>query len=144
MKEDRKGLSDSLAGLLATPGGLRTARLLQAAGLLGSATNAEPRPAPRPPEPISIWQPREEDGGETVWVRPDPQPLGDHHAVTQTLRRKKAELPLRVGFFGESVAAGYLYAPYVTPARALEGQLRAAGGAGNFEVIDLARTNETL
>ena len=144
MKEDRKGLADSLAEILATPDGLRTARLLQAAGLLGSATNAEPRAAPRPPEPISIWQPHKEEGGETVWVRPDPQPLGDHHAVTRTLRRKQAEHPLRVGFFGESVAAGYLYAPSITPARVLEGQLRAAGGPHRFEVIDLARTNETL
>jgi hypothetical protein len=144
MKEDRKGLSNTLAELLATPEGLRTARLLQAAGLLGSATNAEPQPATRPPQPISIWQPRKEDGGETVWVRPDPQPLGDHHAVTKTLRRKQTELPLRVGFFGESVAAGYLYAPYITPARVLEEQLRAVGGPDRFEVIDLARTNETL
>jgi hypothetical protein len=134
---------DDLADLLATPEGLRTARLLQGAGLLGAPAPAEPRPWPRPPEPISIWAPREVEG-ETVWIRPDPQPLGDHFAATKVLRRKKAELPLRVGFFGESVAAGYLYAPHVTPARVLENQLRAIGGDGNFEVIDLARTNETL
>ncbi len=134
---------DDLADLLATPEGLRTARLLQAAGLLGAPASAAPPPRPRPPEPISIWEPREAEG-ETVWVRPDPQPLGDHFAATKILRHKRAELPLRVGFFGESVAAGYLYAPHVTPARVLEGQLRAAGGSGNFEVVDLARTNETL
>ena len=94
-------------------------------------------------EPISIWQP-EEVNGEPVFVRPDPLPLGDHYAAVKVLRPKKAELPLRVGFFGESVAAGYLYAPHLTPARVLEAQLRAAGGDGNFEVVDLARTNETL
>jgi hypothetical protein len=94
-------------------------------------------------EPISIWQPAEIDG-EPVFVRPDPLPLGDHYAAVKVLRPKKAELPLRVGFFGESVAAGYLYAPHLTPARVLESQLRAAGGDGNFEVVDLARTNETL
>jgi hypothetical protein len=97
----------------------------------------------RGPEPISIWQPAEIDG-EPVFVRPDPLPLGDHHAAAKVLRPKKTELPLRVGFFGESVAAGYLYAPHLTPARVLEAQLRAAGGDGNFEVVDLARTNETL
>jgi hypothetical protein len=97
----------------------------------------------RPSEPISIWQPREIDG-ERVFVRPDPLPLGDHYAATKTLRPKKAELPLRVCFFGESVAAGYLYAPHLTPARVLEAQLRAVGGEGNFEVVDLARTNERL
>ncbi|MFL6262966.1 MAG: SGNH/GDSL hydrolase family protein [Thermoanaerobaculia bacterium] len=142
-----RDLFDALAGLLATPEGLRTARLLQAAGLLGRASAPEPRPLPRPPEPISIWQPREVDfetADETVWVRPDPQPLGDHFAATKVLRRKKSELPLRVAFFGESVAAGYLYAPHVTPAQVLERQLREIGGESNFEVIDLARTNETL
>lgn len=97
----------------------------------------------RAPEPISIWQPRE-DAGELCFVRPDPLPLGDHYAAAKVLRPKKAELPLRVGFFGESVAAGYLYAPHLTPARVLEAQLRSAGGAANFEVVDLARTNETL
>jgi hypothetical protein len=97
----------------------------------------------RPPEPISIWQPREIDG-ERVFIRPDPLPLGDHYAVTRILRPKKSELPLRVCLFGESVAAGYLYAPHLTPARVLEAQLRAVGGESNFEVIDLARTNERL
>lgn len=94
-------------------------------------------------EPISIWRPAEIDG-EPVFVRPDPLPLGDHYAATKVLRPKKSELPLRVAFFGESVAAGYLYAPHLTPARVLEAQLRAAGGEDNFEVVDLARTNETL
>jgi hypothetical protein len=97
----------------------------------------------RPPEPISIWEPREVDG-EWVFVRPDPLALGDHFAAVKELRPKKTELPLRVAFFGESVAAGYLYAPHLTPARVLESQLRVAGGEPNFEVIDLARTNETL
>jgi hypothetical protein len=134
---------DALADLLATPEGLRTARLLQAAGLLGAPARSGPSSLPRPPEPISIWEPRDLDG-ETVWIRPDPRPLGDHFAATKILRRKRAELPLRVGFFGESVAAGYLYAPHVTPARVLESDLQAIGGAANFEVVDLARTNETL
>jgi hypothetical protein len=134
---------DALADLLATPEGLRTARLLQAAGLLGAPSRPAPSSLPRPPEPISIWEPRDLDG-ETVWIRPDPRPLGDHFAATKILRRKRAELPLRVGFFGESVAAGYLYAPHVTPARVLESDLQAIGGAANFEVVDLARTNETL
>jgi hypothetical protein len=97
----------------------------------------------RPREPISVWEPREVDG-EWIFVRPDPLPLGDHFAAVKELRPKQAELPLRVVFFGESVAAGYLYAPHLTPARVLESQLRAAGGESNFEVIDLARTNETL
>lgn len=139
----RKHLARELADLLATPEGLRTARLLQAAGLVSAPIPAaEPRPLPRPPRPISIWSPGEVDG-EPAFVRPDPLPLGDHYATTKVLRPKKSELPLRVCFFGESVAAGYLYAPHLTPARVLEAQLRAAGGP-DFEVVDLARTNERL
>ena len=46
--------------------------------------------------------------------------------------------------FGESAAAGYLYAPHLTPARVLESQLENLGGEGAFEVIDLARVNECL
>lgn len=135
---------ERLAELLATPEGLRTARLLQAAGMLAPPPpSSSPAAPPRRPEPISIWVPREIDG-EPAFVRPDPLPLGDHYAARKVLRPKKAELPLRVAFFGESVAAGYLYAPHLTPAGVLETQLRALGGAESFEVIDLARTNETL
>ncbi|HWM89210.1 MAG TPA: hypothetical protein VN493_00435 [Thermoanaerobaculia bacterium] len=136
----KREIYERLAEILATPDGLRAVRLLQAAGLLALPT-AQPSPAPPPrrPEPISIWQPEGD-----VWVRPDPLLLGDHYATRKVLAKKEAELPLRVAFFGESVAAGYLYAPHITPAQVLEEQLRAAGGEGNFEVIDLARTNETL
>jgi hypothetical protein len=138
-------LCAALARLLATRAGLRTARWLQAAGRLGRAPSPPEAPLPRPrrPEPISIWQPREIDG-EPAFVRPDPLPLGDHYAAARVLRPKRAELPLRVALFGESVAAGYLYAPHLTPAQVLEAQLRAAGGEASFEVVDLARTNETL
>lgn len=94
--------------------------------------------------PISIWEPREDGERDWVWVRPEPGPFGDHYATRRELRPKRSELPLRVAFFGESVAAGYLFAPHLTPAGVLEDQLRAAGGESNFEVLDLARTNETL
>ncbi|MFL6292806.1 MAG: hypothetical protein ACJ759_18085 [Thermoanaerobaculia bacterium] len=136
-----RALFERLAELLATPDGLRTFRLLQAAGLLSlpSSLTLTPSPRGKGPEPISIWQPECD-----VWVRPDPLPLGDHYATRKVLAKKEAELPLRIAFFGESVAAGYLYAPNITPAQVLEEQLLAAMGEGSFEVIDLARTNETL
>ena len=139
-----KDLARELAERLATPEGLRQARLSQMAGLAGApAPGPAPVPFPRGAHPISIWQPAEIDG-ERAFVRPDPGPFGDHYATQKILRPKSAELPLRVAFFGESVAAGYLYAPSLTPAQVLEEQLRAAGGYDNFEVVDLARTNETL
>lgn len=93
--------------------------------------------------PISIWQPSEKDG-RPVWERPQPELLGDHYAAERYLWPKTADSPRRICFFGESVAAGYLYAPHVTPAKVLAGQLNFAAGAGAYEVIDLARTNETL
>lgn len=136
-----RALAEQLADLLNSEDGQRTVRLLQAAGLLATPPPVRPNQAPRRlPEPISIWIPQE-DG---TWVRPDPLPLGDHYATRKVLAKKTSELPLRVAFFGESAAAGYLYAPHLTPAQVLEGQLRAAIGRDDFEVIDLARTNETL
>jgi hypothetical protein len=93
--------------------------------------------------PISIWQPSEKDG-RPVWQRPEPELLGDHYADEQYLWPKTADSPTRICFFGESVAAGYLYAPHVTPAKVLGAQLDFAAGAERYEVIDLARTNEIL
>lgn len=95
------------------------------------------------PRPISIWEPIREPSGELAFVRPEPSPLGDHFADAPVLRPKRSELPLRVVLFGESAAAGYLYAPAVTLAKILARTLDTA--APNLtEVIDLARTNETL
>lgn len=96
----------------------------------------------RPARPISLWQPVDRDG-ERVFERPDPGPFGDHFAIRKTLRQKKSTAR-RLCFFGESVAAGYLYAPHLTPAGVLERHLRALAGPESWEVIDLARTNETL
>ncbi len=98
---------------------------------------------PGSPRPISIWRPLEE-GGERRWVRPEPGPFGDHYAARRELRPRQAGGPRRVGFFGESAAAGYLYAPHATPAQVLERQLCTLAGEASFEVLDLARTNETL
>lgn len=175
--DPRRAACRELAERLATEEGLRQARLAQMAGLLAGGGGGEETPAaggeaapvgaaaaeegegehgarqgeappasPERPRPISIWRP-EERGGETAWVRPPPGPFGDHHAAREVLRRRRGPSPRRLAFFGESAAAGYLYAPHLTPAGVLEVQLRAAGpvgGDGAWEVIDLARTDETL
>jgi len=138
--------ADELARALATAGGQRLLRDLQRLGL--TAPTAEPVAPRQPPietgpRPISIWSPREE-AGEVVLVRPPRLPLGDHYAAVPAIRPKRGALPRRICFFGESAAAGYLYAPHLTPAEVLAAQLRAAAGDGETEVIDLARTNETL
>jgi hypothetical protein len=51
---------------------------------------------------------------------------------------KRSLLPLRVVLLGESAAAGWLYAPEVTPAKMLAAELERASGPRVFEVIDLA------
>lgn len=95
------------------------------------------------PRPISVWRPVRDESGRPAFVRPEPSPLGDHFADAPVLRPKRSELPLRVVLFGESAAAGYLYAPAATLAKILGATLETAA-PGLTEVIDLARTNETL
>lgn len=93
--------------------------------------------------PISIWQP-EFAGDELAFVRPPILPLGDHYADRISFLKHKKAGTTRICFFGESVATGYLYAPLVSPAKLLEHFLAATCTDAPFEVIDLARTNETL
>ncbi len=165
-EESAKAACRAEAQRLATARGAQEARAMQRAGTLrlppptlaipastapeSSSTSAggdERRRGPRrrgaEARPISIWEPHGE-GADLVFVRPAPLPLGDHFAPRREIRPKRAHLPLRVCLFGESAAAGYLYAPHFTPAMVLEAQLRAVAGDGAAEVIDLARTNETL
>ncbi len=140
--DPRRAEAERRARELATPAGLAAARARLAVPK-ASPPPAEPSP-PGWPRPISIWSPvRESEGGGLAFVRPAPSPLGDHFAAAAVLRPKRSELPLRVLLFGESVAAGYLYAPGVTPAKLLARHLEAVA-PGLAEVIDLARTNETL
>lgn len=93
--------------------------------------------------PISIWQP-DFEGEELIFVRPPILPLGDHYADRSSFLKHKKPGTTRICFFGESVATGYLYAPLVSPAKLLEYFLTAACADAPFEIIDLARTNETL
>lgn len=93
--------------------------------------------------PISIWRPyRREDAW--WYLRPEPAPFGDHYASRLAFTALPAPGCSRVGFFGESVAAGYLYAPHLTPAQVLAYFLEQAEPGKTVEVIDLARTNERL
>ncbi|MCB1035736.1 MAG: SGNH/GDSL hydrolase family protein, partial [Acidobacteria bacterium] len=150
-REDRREEANRLAEMLRSPETLRVVRRLQRTGLLSPAVIGRRRqptapgevgPAPgdphRGPLPISIWQPEERADGRT-FVRPQPGLFGDHYASRREIPQAKREGCRRLCFFGESVAAGYLYAPHLTPAEILGQQLGEA-----WEVVDLARTNETL
>jgi hypothetical protein len=139
----RRRWAEETARRLAGPDGLRLARLLQAGGGLGG----EPaRPAAQRddggPRPIHVWAPEERDGA-LEFVRPAPAPWGDHYAARRRIPAAKTTRR-RVCWFGESAAAGYLYAPHLTPAGRLQEVLAELTGPKNFEVVDLARTDERL
>ncbi len=143
----RHRAAGELAKLLDTPEGARTARLLQQLGTFAdepsvAIAEVQPEPPKSAPRPIGIWQPRQLDG-ELIFERPPLSPLGDHHASIHQLRATKPAGCRRLGWFGESAAAGYLYAPHWTPAQLIEGQL-AHRADQPWQVIDLARTNERL
>jgi hypothetical protein len=95
------------------------------------------------PSPIGIWKPSTSptEGAGVVFEREEPALTNDWWAPTERLLPKSSLLPLRVVLIGESTAAGWFYAPEITPASVLEAQLRAARGPRSFEVIDLTMVN---
>ncbi len=97
----------------------------------------------KPLEPISIWAPVVDSGG-VRFERPAPGIFADHYAPRRSLALRAQPDQRRIVFLGESAAAGYLYAPYLTPALRLQELLSATPVLGPVDVIDLARTNETL
>ena len=158
MSDDpRRHACDDLARLLASEEGLRAARLRQLVDFLASKAERlppDPRPAqqpgkpklapPRPltPAPIGPWRP-ERRGGRMVWVRGGPSGLGDPWPPQELLEAKAPGGPFRVVFLGESAAAGWFYAPQMTPARVLQEQLAHLAGPDAFEVINLAKVDLT-
>ena len=80
-------------------------------------------PSPITPQPVSIWKPELNADGKLLFMRPPVQPLGDHYADQISFFAEKRSGDIRICFFGESVAAGYLYAPHITPAKVLDHQL---------------------
>jgi hypothetical protein len=106
---------------------------------LVSASDSKDRNAP---SPIGVWLP-EVVNGEQVFVRPEAARWGDDWSPRKSLVPKTAPLPLRVCLIGESTAAGFFYAPHLTPAMVLEDQLREVKGTGAYEVIDLTKVDMT-
>jgi hypothetical protein len=105
--------------------------------LAGAAVPEDP-----PASPIGVWLP-EIVNGEQVFVRPDAPLWGDDWSPRKCLAPKTTPLPLRICLIGESTAAGFFYAPHLTPAMVLEDQLREVTGAGAYEVIDLTKVDLT-
>jgi alpha-ketoglutarate-dependent taurine dioxygenase len=131
-----KPIANRLAEVLAGQAGARTLSLMQSLGI----------GTPRPP---ADDQPRNGNGAVGIW-----HPLGERGRCAYVRREDEpwwlwADVPRippksgrkRVVLLGESVARGFFYDPLFNPAEALRTQL-AAGGAGEFEVVDLARIDQ--
>ena len=155
-RDPRKTLCDDLARELVSEPGARISAWLRFTEAFGGPQEPPSTgPLSSPPElarslvekylegepaPIGIWRPSVE--GETVWfLREESALTNDWWARTEKLLPKASLLPLRVVLLGESTAAGWFYAPEITPARILEAQLRAARGPRSFEVLDLTMVN---
>lgn len=90
-------------------------------------------------EHIGIWKKTYIDG-EEVFKR-DYKYKNEYRywADIDCIKHKKEKK--RVLLLGESVASGFLYAPYLTPAKQLQKVLREYCNIEDFEVIDLSRVS---
>jgi hypothetical protein len=155
-RDPRREACDELARRLLTPEGIATAPPLEDAR---SPASDERAPLPSAEEaaealatrylgetasPIGIWKPRapQTDDGDVVFVRDDAETTRDWWPPHQRLTTKSSLLPLRVILLGESTAAGWFYAPALTPTAVLATNLDAARGPGIYEVLDLTMVNQ--
>lgn len=99
-----------------------------------------PRPKSPAPVPIGVWKPQSRDG-ELTFVRPEPAGPGDPWPPQEALAAKPPAGARRICFLGESAAAGWFYAPHLTPALVLQRQLEAAAGGGTWDVVNLAKVD---
>jgi hypothetical protein len=148
-----KSFADRVAQAAASAEAAELIRLLRLSGLIASPVKdaaAPPSFVPAvyvcdpsvPPEEsphIGIWERRTENGQVSFVRRMDT--MDEWHFWANHGRIDPKGTKRRVLFMGESVARGYLYDPDFTPAMALQMILDGDVGEGEFEVIDLARTN---
>lgn len=137
-----------LAELLASNEGAQTLAQMQKlmlASLTGRATGAN-RPtgvaaaAQSTKQHVGIWQ---RDTDTAPWVREKARKSEWRYwADIDEIPVKDARK--RVLFLGESVARGYLFDPWLTPAMVLERMLNDGQDGARFEIVDLARTDMTF
>jgi hypothetical protein len=148
-RDPRRDACDDLARRLLSPEG-------QATGVSPELTGPVEAPAERTPvetadeiaaryrgdesAPIGIWMPDTRDG-RLVFVRDDTALTREWWPPHSRLEPKRSLLPLRIVLLGESTAAGWFYAPGLTPATVLAERLAAARGKGIYEVLDLTMVN---
>jgi hypothetical protein len=140
-------LANRLAESLCSETGLAAFRLMVQLQNLdserqpGSTTNNDAKPATSQVTRVGIWE-RQENNGKNSFVRKKAADVWHLWADVPEIPSKGVKQ--RVVLIGESVARGFFYDPYVTPASLLQEMLRTAAPADDIEVIDLARTDIQL
>jgi hypothetical protein len=141
--ESLKSFANHVGSVATSNDGSQAVRLLHLAGFLDNSTkrhiDSSDHYFPEPvPDQVGIWG-RKVENGESCWVRrPETKPEWLFWAKAGRIEAKGKKQ--RVVLIGESVTRGYLYDPQYNPAIALQAMLDTQG---EFEVIDLARTNLT-
>ena len=119
----------------------RTVRDLHLTGIL-NARSSEGRLEWGGKLNVGIWR-RASDTRTAAFVRrKDAARDWNNWASKEAIEPKRTKW--RIVLVGESVARGFLYDPGFTPAAALEGMLVSRFGATEIDVVDLARTNQTI
>lgn len=131
-----KPLANRLAEAATSPDGAYLMQLLQQTGLLGVR---EETPPTQKSGRIGIWDPKSK-GGRVSYVR-SLDKIADWPRWANIARIEPKHKRWRILYFGESVARGYLYEPFYTPAMVLQSLLESVLGKDSVEVIDLARTD---
>ncbi len=147
-RDPRRAACDEQARRLLSPEGQATATLLDLVRAAAPSERTAEEMADEiiarylgdTPAPIGIWTPDTRDG-RLVFGRDEAAATRDWWPPHARLEPKRSLLPLRIVLLGESTAAGWFYAPELTPATVLGEQLTAARGRGIYEVLDLTMVN---
>ncbi|HSE18769.1 MAG TPA: hypothetical protein VLB46_17055 [Pyrinomonadaceae bacterium] len=139
--ESLKSFANSVGSVAASDEASEAVRLLHLAGFFdGSETNyidgSDHNFTDPVPDQVGIWA-RKIENGKSCFVR-RPETRREWLSWANLARIEPKGKKQRVVLIGESVTRGYLYDPQYTPALALQAMLDTQG---DFEVIDLARTN---
>ena len=139
--ESLKSFANRVGSVAASDDASEAVRLLHLAGFFDGSEkdyiDGPDRNFTEPiPDQVGIWARKIENGKSCFVRRPETRPEWLSWANVARIEPKGKKQ--RVVLIGESVTRGYLYDPQYTPAIALQAMLDAHG---EFEVIDLARTN---
>ena len=140
-----RGFATRVAQFSASPGETQAVRNLLLTGILNTQPYAgyfSIEVGGADTSQVGIWK-RKSGDKEAPRVRlPDRRDEWFYWADKERIEPKRCKW--RVALLGESVARGYLYDPHFNPASALEEMLKSQLAAGKIDIVDLAKSNQTL